>query len=152
MTVEQRSALKREIRVMATPETIFSFLTDPSKMVRWKGSQADLDPRPGGIYRVQFNTRDIARGKYVELVPNQRVVFTWGWEADEKIVPPGSSTVEITLKRDGDETIVTLEHRDLPEEARAKHLQGWDLYLPRLATVASGRDPGPDPNKEPRDM
>jgi len=151
MTVEQRSALKREIRVMARPETIFSLLTDPSKIVRWKGTQAELDPRPGGIYRVQFNTQEIARGKYVDLVPNQRVVFTWGWEGSGA-VPPGSSTVEITLTRDGDGTIVTLEHRDLPEEARAKHLEGWDLYLNRLAIAATGRDPGPDPNKEPRNM
>ena len=151
MTVEQRSALKRETRVMARPETIFSFLTDPSKMVRWKGSQADLDPRPGGIYRVVFNTRDTVQGKFVELVPNQRVVFTWGWEGSGA-VPPGSSTVEITLKRDGNGTIVTLEHRDLPEEARAKHMEGWDLYLNRLAIAATGRDPGPDPNKEPRKM
>jgi len=151
MTVEQRSALKREIRVMARPETIFSLLTDPSKIVRWKGTQAELDPRPGGIYRVQFNTQEIARGKYVDLVPNQRVVFTWGWEGSGA-VPPGSSTVEITLTRDGDGTIVTLEHRDLPEEARAKHLEGWDLYLNRLAIAATGRDPGPDPNKEPRKM
>lgn len=151
MTVEERTAIKREIRVMARPETIFTLLTDASKMVRWKGVLADLDPRPGGIYQVQFNDQQIARGKYVEVVRNQRVVFTWGWEGDGA-VPPGSSTVEITLTRDGDGTIVTLEHRDLPEEARARHMEGWELYLNRLALAATGRDPGPEPNKEPRKM
>lgn len=152
MTVEERSAIKREIRVAARPETIFTLLTDPSRMVRWKGALAELDPRPGGIYRVQFNSRDTARGTYVEVVPNRRVVFTWGWEGSGKVVPPGSSTVEITLTPDGDRTIVTLIHRDLPEAAREEHTKGWDLYLNRLAIAAAGRDPGPDPNREPGKM
>ncbi len=151
MTVEERSAVRREVRVQARPETIFALLTDPAKYVRWKGAQANLDPRPGGIYRVQFNSRDIVRGTYVEVVPNRRVVFTWGWEAGGP-VPPGSSTVEITLTPDGDSTIVRLVHRDLPADAREAHAQGWDLYLSRLAVAAGGRDPGPDPNATPRKM
>lgn len=147
MTVEERSAIRREIRVTARPETVFGLLTEPAKYVRWKGALAELDPRPGGIYRVQLNSRDIARGRYVEVVPYSRVVFTWGWEGGGP-VPPGSSTVEFTLTPDGDGTIVRLVHRDLPDEARDKHLQGWDLYLNRLAIAASGGDPGPDPNEE----
>lgn len=151
MTVEERSAIRREIRVTARPETIFALLTDPSKYVRWKGTVAEMDARPGGIYRVQFNSRDVVRGTYVEVVPYRRVVFTWGWEGSGA-VPPGSSTVEITLTPDGDGTIVRLVHRDLPEEARNKHAQGWELYLNRLAIAATGRDPGPDPNAEPGKM
>jgi len=88
MTVEERSAIRREIRVTARPETIFGLLTEPAKYVRWKGALAELDPRPGGIYRVQLNNRDIARGRYVEVVPYSRVVFTWGWEGGGP-VPPG---------------------------------------------------------------
>lgn len=151
MTVDERSAIRREIRVKARPETIFPLLTDPSKMVRWKGVLAELDPRAGGIYRVQFNKCDIVRGTYVEVVQPRRVVFTWGWEGSGA-VPPGSSTVEITLTPDGDATIVRLEHRDLPEEARDKHVQGWDLYIQRLAIAAAGGDPGPDPNADAKTM
>jgi len=91
----------------------------------------------------------------VEVIPYRRVVFTWGWEGGKEgssPVPPGSSTVEITLTPDGDGTIVRLVHRDLPEGERDKHAQGWELYLDRLAVVASGRDPGPDPNAQPRKM
>lgn len=80
MTVDERSAITREIRVAARPETVFAFLTDPAKMVRWMGGRVELDPRSGGVYRVEINTRDIARGEYVEVVPHRRVVFTWGWE------------------------------------------------------------------------
>jgi uncharacterized protein YndB with AHSA1/START domain len=151
MTVEERSAIQRETRVHARAETIFALLTDPAKYVRWKGALASLDPRPGGIYRVQFNSRDIVRGTYVEVVPNQRLVFTWGWEGGGP-VPPGSSTVEITLTPDGDHTLVRVVHRDLPDDVRDAHTQGWDLYLSRLAIAADGKDPGPDPNATPRKM
>ena len=61
----ESEVLEREIRVGARPETVFPFFTDPEKMVRWMGKQATLDPRPGGIYRVDVTGRDIARGEYV---------------------------------------------------------------------------------------
>ena len=38
------------------------------------------------------------RGEYVEVIPNRRVVFTWGWDAPGAAVGPGGSTVEIELE------------------------------------------------------
>jgi uncharacterized protein YndB with AHSA1/START domain len=145
---EVATAVEREIRIAARPETVFEFFTDPEKMVLWKGRQADLDPQPGGIYRVEMGDRIVARGEYVEVDVPTRVVFTWGWEGQESGphgVPPGSSRVEITLAPDGEGTLVRLRHLDLPEEARQIHGEGWDLYLGRLAVAATGADPGPDP-------
>ncbi|MEK7872857.1 MAG: SRPBCC family protein [Chloroflexota bacterium] len=134
-----------KVRIIARPETIFPFFTDPGKMVLWKGISAELDPRPGGIYRCNVTGGEIARGAYLEVTPYTRVVFTWGWEGEGNPVPPGSSTVEITLIPDGDGTIVRLRHMDLPKAARAPHTEGWNHFLPRLAATAEGRDPGPDP-------
>lgn len=150
MAVEQRNVVEREVRIAARPETVFAFFTDPEKMVRWKGSRAELDPRPGGIYRVEISEKIIARGEYVEIESPSRVVFTWGWEGQESgpgehAVPPGSSRVEVSLSPDGDGTLVRLRHLDLPEQAREIHGQGWDLYLGRLVIAAAGGDPGPDP-------
>jgi len=61
-TADETAAIQREIRIAARPETVFAFLTDPAKMVRWKGKEATLEPRPGGIYRVEINDQAIARG------------------------------------------------------------------------------------------
>jgi uncharacterized protein YndB with AHSA1/START domain len=144
---EVATAVEREIRIAARPETVFDFLIDPEKMVQWKGRKADLDARPGGTYRVEINDQAIARGEYVEIDRPSRVVFTWGWEGQESgphAVAPGSSRVEVSLEPDGDGTLLRLRHLDLPEEAREIHGQGWDLYLGRLAIVAAGGDPGPD--------
>ena len=137
--------LEREVRIAASPATVFPFFTDPEKMIRWKGITAELDPRPGGVYRVNVTGHDIARGEYVEVVPNQRIVFTWGWEAEGNPVPPGSTTVEVTLTPDGDHTILRLRHLGLPAEARAEHGEGWDHFMARLVIASEGRDPGPDP-------
>src|SRR3990172_8104984 len=93
---EEVGAVVREVRIAAKPETIFGFFTDPGKMTRWKGKTATLDPKPGGTYRVQINSKVIASGEYVEIDPPRRVVFTWGWEGGHPVAP-GSSTVEITL-------------------------------------------------------
>jgi len=80
--------------------------------------------------------------------PPHKVTYTWGWEDDGNPVPPGSSTVEITLTADGDDTIVRLVHRGLPLEAVEPHAAGWRHYLARLATAGAGGDPGPDPGPD----
>jgi len=137
--------IEREVRIAAERAVVFEFFVDPVKMMQWKGMEATLDPRPGGVYRVNVTGQDIARGEYVEIVPHSRVVFTWGWEGEGHPVPPGSSTVEVTLVADGDGTIVRLRHSGLSAENGAQHAEGWEHYLPRLALAAEGSDPGLDP-------
>ncbi len=137
-----------EVLVEATPETIFPFFTDPEKMTRWKGMSAALDPRPGGEYRCQVTPRSLALGEYLEVDPPKRVVFTFGWETEEG-VPPGSSTVEITLEPQGASTLVRLIHGGLGDEHREQHAVGWVHFFERLAVAAAGGDPGPDPWAQP---
>jgi len=140
------NAVVSEIRIAAAPQTVFAYFVDPEKMVRWIGTRVDIEAQPGGVYSVDMNPLIRARGEYVEIVPHSRVVFTFGWLGDD-VVPPGSSTVEVTLTPDGDGTHVRLVHRGLmTAEMRAQHRNGWDLYLSRLAITAGGGDPGPDPN------
>jgi uncharacterized protein YndB with AHSA1/START domain len=142
---EERVPVEREVLIDAPPEEIFKFFVDPEQMIRWKGVEATLDPRPGGIYRVNVTGEDVVRGEYVEVSPYERVVFTWGWEGEGNPVPPGSSTVEITLVPDGEATLVRLRHHGLPGGPEDRHAQGWEHYLARLAGAAAGRDAGPDP-------
>jgi uncharacterized protein YndB with AHSA1/START domain len=142
---KERLPVEREVRIEAPPEVVFKFFVEPEQMIRWTGVEATLDPRPGGIYRVNVTGEDVARGEYVEVLPNERVVFTWGWEADGHPVPPGSSTVEITLEPDAGATILRLRHSGLPGGPEDQHGEGWDHYLARLAVAAVGRDAGVDP-------
>jgi uncharacterized protein YndB with AHSA1/START domain len=136
--------LIREVVIAARPETIFPFLVDPEQHVRWMGTEARLDARPGGDYQVLVAGRHPAAGEFLEIVPYERVVFTFGWDEPDHPIPAGSTRFEITLIPDGDKTLVRFVHSGLPDDAVADHTSGWDNYLDRLAAVARGEDPGPD--------
>jgi uncharacterized protein YndB with AHSA1/START domain len=139
MTVGTEPIVK-EIRIDASPETVFGFFTEPEKLTRWLAKEATVDPRPGGINHQThfFEGRDYSmRGEFVELAPPHRVVFTWGFEDDDVGVKPGTSTVEVTLEPDSDGTLLRLVHRDLPEAQWKDHDEGWGELLPQLAKVAA---------------
>jgi uncharacterized protein YndB with AHSA1/START domain len=130
--------------VAAPPSAVYAHLTVAEKWAMWQGTGANLEARPGGIFSLAMPNGSTARGEFVELETNRRVVFTWGW-VDHPGVPPGSSTVEIELIAEGQGTRIRLTHRELPDDEIPPHTAGWEYYLPRLATVAQGNDPGPDP-------
>src|SRR5437588_3091225 len=91
MAVDTR-VIERTITIEASPETVFRLLTDPVEYVRWKGRIAKLEPTKGGTFRVQFaDPKQVASGRYVEVVPNRRVVFTWGGRATGSTLRAGTS-------------------------------------------------------------
>ena len=140
-------------RIAASPETVFSFFTDPELYRQWQGDEAELDPRPGGIFRVKMSGQSnvTAVGEYVEVEPPTRLVYTWGFKRETALlevhqeVPPGTSRVELNLIPDGDGTILRLRHSGLPSETSCQfHTFGWDVTLDRLVVAAEGGDPGPN--------
>lgn len=133
-----------EQRIAAPPATVYRYLTQAEYWKRWQGADATLDAMPGGIFSMVMGNGMSTRGQFVELIPDTRVVFTWGW-IDRPGIPPGSTTVEIDLKAMGNDTLLILTHRGLSQDEAPMHQMGWKHYLPRLAMVAAGGDPGPDP-------
>jgi uncharacterized protein YndB with AHSA1/START domain len=147
---ETVDAVEVETRIAASPETVFDFFTDPDRMIQWMGRSAELDPRPGGAFRCDINDQAVASGSYVVVDRPNRVVFTWGWEGEDSVTAPGSSTVEVLLAAEGNGTHLRLIHRDLPtRESAEKHGYGWRHYLDRLSQTGAGEDPGPDEFAEP---
>lgn len=136
-----------EERIDATPDEIFPYLTEPERYVRWMGVESELDARPGGVYRVRMSNDAVALGEFVAVEPARRLVFTWGWQGNG-VVPPGSSTVEITLHEDRGSTLIRVRHSGLPnEQTRGDHTEGWEKYLARLGVVVPGGDPGADEHR-----
>jgi uncharacterized protein YndB with AHSA1/START domain len=133
--IEGGSPIEVEQRIAASPAIVFSYLTDPAKFIRWMGAGAELDPRPGGMYRIEVDPANVAIGEYVEVDPPHRLLMTWGWQ-DSKSVPPGSTTVEITLTPDGAGTVLRLRHLGLTTDSdRRSHGDGWVHYVGKLASV-----------------
>lgn len=132
-----------ERRVSAPPNKVFAFFTDAGKWTAWQGTEAVIDLVPGGVWRVNVTGDGFASGRVVEVVENERVVFTWGWEQGPPVAP-GSTTVVIELIGDDDGTLIRLTHKGLPPDQVEVHRFGWEHYASRLAAVSDDADPGPN--------
>lgn len=78
MTGIEATVVEQTLRIAARPETVWRYWTDPVRMCDWWGAAAQLDPRPGGACVVELGGGGIMRGEFVELVPHERIVFTFG--------------------------------------------------------------------------
>jgi len=47
--------VRRDVQIAAPPATVFAFLTDPDKIVRWMGTEATAEPRLDGLYLVNVD-------------------------------------------------------------------------------------------------
>jgi uncharacterized protein YndB with AHSA1/START domain len=118
-------------RFKAPPEKVYSAWTDPQKLTQWMGPigtktvQAESDVRVGGCYSIKMimpNDEHNVGGVYREIVPNEKLSFTWTW----KSTPERQSLVTVTFKSDGSGTIMTLLHEQFfDDKARDDHNNGW---------------------------
>jgi uncharacterized protein YndB with AHSA1/START domain len=128
--------IEQHIHIDAPPDVVYAYLTEADKHEAWMGTRATLDPRPGGVYRCVMNETTTVVGEYVTVDRPREVTFTWGFDGHESI-PPGSSTVRITLRPDGSGTSLTLVHTGLPHPALAPHDHGWAGYLRQLVDAGA---------------
>ena len=128
----------RTIEIRARPATVFRFFTDSARWARWWGSGSTIEPRIGGAVVIVYPTGDRASGVVRELVPDQRVAFTYGYEAANKPISPGGSLVTITLAElPGNATRLVLRHDVDDAATRDEHVQGWRYQLARFAHVVA---------------
>jgi uncharacterized protein YndB with AHSA1/START domain len=130
------------IEIDAPPARVFDFLVTEAGMTAWMGQHATLTPEPGGEFAVDIAGYAI-RGHYLQVERPHRVVVSWGVAASDDL-PPGASTVEFRLTPIPRGTRVDLVHSRLPDAGLPGHADGWTHFLPRLQTVATGGDAGPD--------
>ena len=136
-----RPSLTLKRRLNASPEKVYAAWTNPQKIARWFGPSslkagtglASIDARIGGRYRISFTMENgeynEVGGVYREVVPNERLVFSWAWHS----TPERDSLVTVSLKPDGDGTLLTLHHEQLFDQAaRDGHERGWLGSLDKL--------------------
>lgn len=128
-----RLVVTRELK--APCALVYRAWTDPKQLAQWmncgegecRGVTADV--RPGGAYRIHMvsNKGDhIALGKYLEVVPNERLKLTWQWEH----YPMPDSVMTVEFEDLGQATRLTLTHEGLPDqEDVADHTRGWTRIL-----------------------
>ena len=146
--MSSKPALTLKRRLNAPPSKIYRAWTDAAKISRWFGPEdaeilrAETDVRVGGRFRMVFRGPDGEEhdvgGVYREVVPNQKLVFTWAWRS----TPERESLVTVALKRDGDGTLLTLLHEQFFDEAaRDRHGRGWNETLDKLESYVRELNP-----------
>ena len=141
-TVTTKPSLTIKRRFDAPPAKVFAAWTDPEKLKRWMGPgeigtvRAEADVRTGGRYRIvmqkpgESEQHDVS-GIYREVIPNEKLVFTWAW----KSTPERESLVTITFKADDNGTLMTFTHEQFfDEDARDRHQHGWNSSFEKLET------------------
>jgi Uncharacterized conserved protein len=125
-------------------EEVFRAWTDPEVLARWWGpgdnavSHVELDPRPGGSYRLAFATPEggtlVMAGTYIEVEPPHHLSFTWHWEVGgpDKV----ESRVTVELNPAGDATELVITHGGFPDDqTAAPYSNGWEAALPKLLAL-----------------
>jgi uncharacterized protein YndB with AHSA1/START domain len=144
-TVEQTTDTTLVLtRIFAAPRSlVFRAWTDPERAALWWGPQGfktlscQMDVRPGGAWRICMRSPQGAihtkRGVYKQIVPPQRLVFTWAWE-DADAIPGHETLVTVTFDDHGGATKLTL-HQAIFESPTAceAHREGWISCLDRFA-------------------
>ena len=134
---------EKSVFVPLNADETFALITQPDRLRRWQVVTARVDLRAGGDYRWTIIPGHAVAGTFTEVDPGRRVVFTWGWEGSPDL-PPGTSTVVVTLEPAEGGTMVHVTHEGLSAEQEASHAAGWTHYLDRLVTAATAGDAGPD--------
>ena len=146
MTIETAPPGVRIVRrLKAPPSKVFAAITRPEQIVKWWGPDAgpalsaEVDLRPGGRYSIVFRMMDGSEhnptGVYLDVVPDERLVFTWEW--------PGrvewESRVTFHLRETDEGTELTLLHERLPnDDATRSHTAGWTGLLDQLQAFLGG--------------
>jgi uncharacterized protein YndB with AHSA1/START domain len=128
--------LDRTVTIVARRETVFRYFTDSGRFAAWWGQGSTIEPRPGGIVHIRYPNAIVAGGEVVEIVPPERIVFSYGFESGQPI-PIGASRVTITLEETTSGTLVKLRHELPNAEVRDEHVQGWRYQLAVFANVVA---------------
>jgi uncharacterized protein YndB with AHSA1/START domain len=131
-------------RIVDAPrERVFKAWTDPEQIARWWGPQGftttslTMDLHPGGAYRACMRsptgTLHCRQGVYQEIVPPERLVFTFAWEGATG--DPGPQTVvTVTFAAQRGKTLITLHQATFETVAACDdHRGGWTSCLERFA-------------------
>ena len=124
------------------PDAAFALITEPERLRRWQAVAARVDLRIGGdtagpsppaMWRRELHGNRAGKAGRLHL----------GWEGDGQL-PPGASTVTVTLEAVDGGTTVQLIHEGLTAEQEVGHAEGWNHFLERLVLLATSGDAGAD--------
>ena len=134
----------------ATPERVYRAFLDADAMAKWLPPYGftckvhHMDAKVGGTYKMSFTNFTTGKGhsfggKYLELVPNERVSYTDKFD-DPNL--PGEMKTTVSLKKVSVGTDLSIVQEGVPDviPAEACYL-GWQDSLTQLANLVDPEIP-----------
>jgi len=132
--------------IKAKRSRVFAAWTEAELMRQWLAPgelispRATSDPRVGGNFIIHMEgmmgekfTRGIASGTFEEIVPNERLVFTWNWEGDYR---PPQTVITVSLRDVDGGTELTLSQVGFGDEGhQSGYSAGWESAFAKLRTI-----------------
>jgi activator of HSP90 ATPase len=111
---------KKTFNISAEPSDVYAALTNPYTIELWSGYSAVMSEEEGSEFSLWEG--DIT-GRNIEFIPNKKVVQEWFFgDQTEK------SLVTIIIEPDRENSKVTVEHTNIPDEEFADIAEGWREY------------------------
>ena len=144
MTADRAVTVRRVLP--APPDIVYDEWLDPVGMLEWmcprpaRAVKISLEPSVGGPLRIDIEDSGSSlyvSGTFVELDRPRRLRFTWSCSAWAD--PSVQSLVTVTLEDHGaDETMMIIEHEQLPPEEVDSHQHGWGTIAVQFGGVLRG--------------
>ena len=144
MTADRVVTVRRVLP--APPDIVYDEWLDPVGMLEWmcprpaRAVKISLEPSVGGPLRIDIEDSGSSlyvTGTFVELDRPRRLRFTWSCSAWAD--PSVQSLVTVTLEaRGADETMMIIEHEQLPPEEVDSHQHGWGTIAVQFGGVLRG--------------
>ena len=124
-----------EKKINASVEQIFTSFTNATRLRHWLCHSATLVAEKDGRIYLAWDNGYYAAGYYIELIPNQKIAFTWRGKNE-----PDQTLVNVTITADDDKNLIRLEHTGLRETVEWENnydeiKNGWIMSLDNLGSV-----------------
>jgi activator of HSP90 ATPase len=111
---------KKTFKINAESSDVYSALTNPFTIELWSGYPAQMSTEPGSEFSLWEG--DIS-GKNLEFIENRKVVQEWYFGNQSE-----KSIVTITISPDRENSFITVEHSNIPDEDFKDISEGWREY------------------------
>lgn len=117
------ASVPAHVEIDAPPERVFAALVERDQLERWIATKATVEQRVGGRYDLGWDHGPV---EIVELVPDERLAYSWRWNDEETVV-------RWELEGSGGRTRLTVVHSGFgdPRDAEGYRL-GWQAFLASL--------------------